>query len=48
MSKYLVRPPEGVLTGDSVPRENEMDEYARIYQRIKDIRCKLLDRDQKC
>lgn len=45
MSKYLVKPPEGVSIGDSVPRENETDEYARIYQRMKDIRCKILDRN---
>jgi len=45
MSKYLVKPPEGVLTGDSVPRENETYEYERIYQRMKDIRCKILDKE---
>jgi len=45
MSKCLVKPPEGVMSGDSIPRENEMDEYARMYQRIKDIRCKILDRN---
>jgi hypothetical protein len=45
MSKYLVRPPPSVLSGDSVPRENETDEYPRIYQRMKDIRCKILDRN---
>lgn len=34
---YLIKPPEGVISGDSIPRENEQDDIERKRQRTKEI-----------
>ena len=33
----LTKPPEGVISGDSIPRENEKDDIERKRQRTKEI-----------
>ena len=43
-NKFLTPPPEGVLRGEDIPRENEKEGYAKMYERIKEIRRKMLDR----
>ena len=37
-------PPEGVLTGDTVPRENEEDEINELYHKKKENLVNLLDK----
>jgi hypothetical protein len=43
-NKYLAPPPEGVLAGESVPREDEKEGYEKMYDRLKKTRCRMLDR----
>ncbi len=37
-------PPEGVLAGEDVPRENEEDEYEKILEEMKERRARMLDK----
>lgn len=39
----LVEPPEGVIAGEDVPRENEEDEQERVYRKAKEIRTRRLE-----
>jgi hypothetical protein len=46
-NRYLVPPPEGVIVGESIPRENEKEGYEKMYDRMKKTRLKMLDRGLK-
>ena len=43
-NRFLTPPPEGVLRGESIPRENEKEGYEKMYERIKETRRRMLDR----
>ena len=34
---FLIKPPESVISGDSIPRENEGDDIARKRQKTKEF-----------
>lgn len=42
--RFLTPPPEGVLRGENIPRENEKEGYEKMYDRMKETRRKMLDR----
>jgi len=40
----LQKPPEGVLCGQSIPRENEVDEFTENYAKAKERYIRSLER----
>lgn len=39
----LAEPPKGVIAGENVPRENDAEDYERIYEELKEARLRELE-----
>jgi len=47
VERIMQKPPEGVLKGESIPRENEVSEFHELYLKAKEQRIRSLEKQDR-